>query len=345
MDMFNTPFNAGSMNPYEEDTDPFAQPDPMEAKLKQALLQRIAAAQMQDNENLAGTQATLRATQRMPSGAYGNFGSEQPPIDRSLVADAMRRKQMEDSMTLNPGMNRFLDNPMPEEDASSRPSIEDNLARLKGGEYGEGRRSYSAPDGAQHHYSGIQVSHDDKGGIGLEGVMTDEERQAGRDSYASTARNRSAAMDKYNDERDARVAAFKAKKEAALNAPIGGLFNERQMAAIMQHPQGPAMLAAMYKAQNEGNGNGHNFGDSMRWQKEFEIAQIQQLQQQIATETDPVRLKMLKDKLDQLQSISAPTAAPAAPPVNPILAPPDPDAAIRNNNAIPSSHFPMMPGY
>ena len=253
-------------------------------------------------------------------------------------------------MTLNPGMNRFLDNPMPEEDASSRPSIEDNLARLRGGDYPEGRRSYSnyqtsAEKVNPTSYSGIQVSHDDDGGIGLEGVMTDDERRIGRDSYMSTARNRSAAMDKYNDERDARVAAFKAKKEAALNAPIGGLFNERQMAAIMQHPQGPAMLAAMYKAQNEGNGNGHNFGDSMRWQKEFEIAQIQQLQQQIATETDPVRLKMLKDKLDQLQSISAPTAAPAAPPVNPILAPPDPDAAIRNNNAIPSSHFPMMPGY
>lgn len=320
MDMFNAPFNAGSMNPYEEDTDPFAQPDPMEAKLKQALLQRIAAAQMQDNENLAGTQATLRATQRMPSGAYGNFGSEQPPIDRSLVADAMRRKQMEDSMTLNPGMSRFLDNPMPEEDASSRPSIEDNLARLKGGEYGEGRRSYSAPDGAQHHYSGIQVSHDDKGGIGLKGVMTDEDRASGRQLYSDTVAERQFKAGEDKKAQRERIAAFQKAKQDQLDAPIGGLLSERQFSQVMQHPQGPAIIAAMYNKQhqNDTGPNGEMAMKMQQWMTEREDMQKQRriaaLRERAMNEPDPARKQQFLDEADLLEGIPAPTPKPVIPP-------------------------------
>lgn len=244
---------APMREPYEEEDPAIAQ------QKKEQLLKRIAAAHMQDKMNLAGTQATLRATQRMPSPVHGNFGSEQPPIDRSLVADAMRQKQMEDSMTLNPGMSRFLKGaPAPAD--PPRPTLGDSLAQQRQGAYKEGMMESGTqvihmPDGSIALKGNYERGDDGEPGIQLANMSPDDqaEQEFDRKVQADVMRQRLAER---NKRENIRKGTFQQAQRDKMNGGFGGTgaagADQQQMAIEMVRQGGPAFIplaAEMMKAR------------------------------------------------------------------------------------------------
>lgn len=167
MDPFDTQFPL--LDAMGSPGQPYEEPEMDVDAEREKLRRRLAMQLMQDQLNAAGPKAHAAAMRRMPSPVFGQHGPAvgqegdglTPPIDRSIVADAMRRQALGDSLTLNPGMKRFLGNDgggVAAEPQPPRPSLDENLGRLRGGAYQEG----TLP-------SGTQVSHMPDGSIALRG--------------------------------------------------------------------------------------------------------------------------------------------------------------------------------
>jgi len=165
MDPFDTQMPLlgamGEPGGYEYD-EPEMDVDAEREKLKRQLAMQL----MQDQLASAGPKAHAAALNRERSPVFGQHGPAlgqdgdglTPMVDRSLVAEAMQKQALGDSLTLNPGMKRFLKGGGGGTAEPTRPDLDMSMAFARNGAYKEG----TLP-------SGTQVSHMPDGSIALRG--------------------------------------------------------------------------------------------------------------------------------------------------------------------------------